>query len=73
MSTKLTTSQQRILDEVRRDGSRTYNGRAYNAIKTLERVGLVTVDWDMDMRSKGNGVYLAWRITVTPIETKGSS
>jgi hypothetical protein len=62
----LTESQQRILDEVRRDGKRVYNGRAQKPIKALEQAGLVEVDWDMRAQSKGSGIELVWQITVTP-------
>lgn len=64
----LTPSQRRIYDEVRRDGKRIYNGRARRPIEALEKRGLATVDWDMEARTKGNGIQLCWRITVTPRE-----
>jgi hypothetical protein len=36
-------------------GSRTYNGRARKPIEALEAAGLVSVDWDMDLVTKGTG------------------
>jgi hypothetical protein len=59
----LTASQARILDRARTDGPRTYTGVASRPIKALERLGLVTVDWDASLdAAKGR---LRWRITVT--------
>lgn len=64
--TMLTPGQQRIYNEVLSAGTRRYNGRAKRAIETLETLGLVTVDWDMELTAKGNGTQPRWRITVQP-------
>jgi hypothetical protein len=66
----LTPAQARILADVRAAGSKTYTGVARPAIKELERRGLVTVNWDMHLVTKGGGSQARWRITVTP-PTKG--
>lgn len=63
---KLTPAQQRYLDEIREAGEKTYNGRAAQVIRALEAADLVEATWDAQMRSKGNGVYLAQSITVRP-------
>jgi hypothetical protein len=62
----LTASQQRILDEVRQAGERTYNGRARRPIEALEAVGLVDVSWDSVAHAKGSGIELTQSITVRP-------
>lgn len=62
----LTAPQGRILADVRRDGQKTYNARARRPIERLEALGLVLVDWDVDLAVKGSGTYLRWRITVRP-------
>jgi len=64
VSAPLTVAQARILAAVR-EGPRTYNGRAAKPIERLEALGLVTVEWDMDLIVKGNGTATLWRITVT--------
>ena len=64
----MSASQRRILDEVRRDGVRVYNGRVRIPIKALEACGLVEVEWDHIERTKGNGIELAQRITVRPVD-----
>lgn len=66
----LTASQQRILDEVRAAGHKTYNGLARRPIEALEAQGLVTVDWDQRAHVKGSGIELTWKITVTPVAGK---
>lgn len=63
---QLTEPQQRMLRNVIADGQRKYNGRAMRMIERLEALGLVDVDWDMDLVAKGNGVQGLWRITVKP-------
>jgi hypothetical protein len=63
---KLTPAQARILAEVHEAGMKTYNGHASRAVKRLEHLGLVNVNWEMDLVTKGNGVSTVWRITVTP-------
>ena len=63
---KLTRAQQRILDDVRAAGSKTYNGRAAKSIRVLEAAGLVEVTWDMRAQTKGSGIELVHEITVRP-------
>lgn len=63
---KLSPAQQRILDEVRRDGERKYNGRARKPIKALEIARLVEVDWNRVAQAKGGGIELVEVITVRP-------
>jgi hypothetical protein len=64
MTRKLTEPQQRMLDRVRAEGRVVYNARAKRPIDTLERGGLVDVDWDMDLTSSST---VRWRITVTAL------
>jgi hypothetical protein len=59
----LTIPQRKLLAEVRKDGSRVYNGRARSRIEALEAAGLVTADWDMELLADGGTL---WRITVEP-------
>lgn len=63
--TKLTKPQERMLALVRAEGRVVQNGRARRTIEALENAGLVDVNWDMDLVTKGNGTQGLWRITVT--------
>lgn len=72
MQQKLTIPQQRMLDRVRTTGPLVFNGRATKTIEALEAAGLVTVNWDMDLVTKGNGTQARWRITVTAVPGQGS-
>jgi hypothetical protein len=64
VSESLTPAQARILAAVQA-GPRKYNGRAIKPVERLEALGLVTVDWEMDLTVKGGGAGTVWRITVT--------
>lgn len=57
----LTSAQQRILDQVK-TGPHVYTGRARKPVEALEKLGLVTVDWDLVLHAIGGAT---WRITVT--------
>lgn len=65
----LTYAQEDLLEKVRRDGVRIFNGRARKTIEALEKAGLVTVEWDLDIRAGGSS---AWRITVRPKPTENN-
>lgn len=61
---RLTPAEQRILDEVRRDKVRRYNGRAFRQVERLQALGLVDADFEISPRA-GKGSH-AWLITVRP-------
>lgn len=59
----LTPAQARYLAEIRRDGKRTYNGRALRPLERLCALGLITIEYDHRPQSKGNGVEWTQRLT----------
>lgn len=63
---QLTEPQARLLAKVRQFGSRVFNARARRPIERLENLGLVSVDWDMDLVAMGG---VRWRITVTAVDS----
>ena len=65
--TNLTEAQQRYLDRVRLAGRLVLNGRARRPIEALANAGLVSVDWDMRLQAKGNGMEATTLITVTKL------
>lgn len=64
---KLTKPQQSYLDQVRLAGRLVLNGRARRPIEALANAGLVSVDWDMRLQAKGNGMEATTLITVTKL------
>jgi hypothetical protein len=61
---KLTPAETSILTAVRASGRRGYNGRATRQLDRLEKLGLLTVDWNADLDVTKS--RLRWRIQATP-------
>lgn len=69
--TKLTPAQQRMLDDVRSDGERRYNGRARRTVEALQAAGLVTVEYDLQPHANiGSGISFTEVFIVRPVEGK---
>lgn len=65
----LTPAQSRILEEVRRAGEWTYDGRAMKPTAALERYGLITRTIDDGQAFNAHGGISRWtRITCWPVE-----
>ena len=68
----LTKPQQRMLEEVRRDGTRRYNGRARSRVEALAHAGLVTYEYDLLPQVKGNGTAFTELFVVRPVKDERS-
>lgn len=69
MSAAYTPAQARYLAAIVAAGAKgkRYNGRARRALQTLERMGVILVDWDMFPATSGT---MAWDITAWAVDDK---